>query len=41
MCLKNYFEYARQNPAKGKVINHSEAIRKMKDAKAQKFKIAS
>jgi hypothetical protein len=37
----DYFEYARQNPEKGKVISHAEAMRKIMDAKAQKLRKAS
>lgn len=34
----DYFEYARQNPEKGKIISYAEAIKKILDVKAQKLK---
>ncbi|MBI3220785.1 MAG: hypothetical protein HYZ44_14820 [Bacteroidetes bacterium] len=37
----DYFEYARKNPGKGKIISHSEAIIKVIEAKARKLKKAS
>ncbi|MBS1553999.1 MAG: hypothetical protein JSU09_03650 [Bacteroidetes bacterium] len=37
----DYFEYARQNPDKGKVISHGEAIGKILHLKSEKLKKAS
>jgi len=38
VTIKNYFEYARQNPEKGKIISYAEAVKKILDVKAQKLK---